>query len=244
MTVNDLTVAIFISLSVPLTSAQEVGQVGPKTNGTYLVPTMQLIKPAGDTLTFSGRAIDLALSPDGKSVFVKYDQGVLVIDPETWQIREQVGIGEGSSIHGIAVRRDGTRVYVTGNNNTLWDGDVSSAGSLTFTRKATLLGSGGRGYSNPCGVALSPDEKTAFVCLSLKNSLALVDLGSDKLIREIAVGVAPYDVVVSPDGQRAYVSNWGGRPPARPIAPQTRMGLRCWSTDAARLCRGQFRLLI
>ncbi len=127
MTVNDLTVAIFISLSVPLTSAQEVGQVGPKTNGTYLVPTMQLIKPAGDTLTFSGRAIDLALSPDGKSVFVKYDQGVLVIDPETWQIREQVGIGEGSSIHGIAVRRDGTRVYVTGNNNTLWDGNVSSS---------------------------------------------------------------------------------------------------------------------
>jgi len=176
---------------------------------------MQLIQPAGDTLTFSGRAIDLALSPDGKSVFVKYDQGVLVVDPETWKIREQVGIGEGSSIHGIAVRRDGTRVYVTGNNNTLWDGDVSSTGSLTFTRKATLLGPGGRGLSNPCGVALSPDEKTTFVCLSLKNSLALVDLESDKVIREIAVGVAPYDVVVSPDGHIAYVSNWGGRPPGK-----------------------------
>ena len=215
MTVNDLTVAIVVSLFVPLTSAQEVGQVGLKTNGAYLVPTMQLIQPAGDTLTFSGRAIDLALSPDGKSVFVKYDQGVLVIDPETWKIREQIGVGEGSSIHGIAVRRDGTRVYVTGNNNTLWDGDVSSAGSLTFTRKATLLGPGGRGFSNPCGIALSPDEKTAFVCLSLKNSLALVDLESDKLIRNIAVGVAPYDVVVSPDGQRAYVSNWGGRPPGK-----------------------------
>ncbi len=215
MTVNDLTVAIIVSLSASLTSAQEVGQVEPRTNGTYLVPTMQLIQPAGDTLTFSGRAIDLALSPDGKSVFVKYDQGVLVVDPETWKIREQVGIGEGGSIHGIAVRRDGTRVYVTGNNNTLWDGDVSSTGSLTFTRKATLLGPGGRGLSNPCGIALSPDEKTAFVCLSLKNSLALVDLESDKVIREIAVGVAPYDVVVSPNGHIAYVSNWGGRPPGK-----------------------------
>jgi YVTN family beta-propeller protein len=176
---------------------------------------MQLIQPAGDTLTFSGRAIDLALSPDGKSAFVKYDQGVLVVDPETWKIRQQVGIGEGSSIHGIAVRRDGARLYVTGNNNTLWDGDISSAGSLTFTRKATLLGPGGRGFSNPCGIALSPDEKTAFVCLSLKNSLALVDLESDKLIRDIPVGIAPYDVVVSPDGKMAYVSNWGGRPPGK-----------------------------
>jgi YVTN family beta-propeller protein len=176
---------------------------------------MQLIQPAGDTLTFSGRAIDLALSPDVKSLFVKYDQGVLVVDPETWKVRQQVGIGEGSSIHGIAVRRDGRHVYVTGNYNTLWDGDISAAGTLTFTRKATLLGKGGSGYSNPCGVALSPDEKTALVCLSLKNTLALVDLESDKLLREIPVGIAPYDVVVSPDGQRAYVSNWGGRPPGK-----------------------------
>jgi YVTN family beta-propeller protein len=176
---------------------------------------MQFIQPAGDTLSFSGRAIDLALSPDGRSVFVKYDRGVLVVDPETWKIRQQVGIGEGSSINGIAVRRNGIRVYVTANYNTLWDGDVSSSGSLTFARKVTLLGKGGSGYSNPCGVVLSPDEKTAFVCLSLKNSLALVDLESDKLIREIPVGVAPYDVVVSPDGQRAYVSNWGGRLPGK-----------------------------
>ncbi len=161
MTVRDLSIAIIISLFVSLASAQEIGQVGPQTNGTYLVPTMQLIQPAGDSLTFNGRAIDLALSPDTNNVFVKYDQGVLVVDPETWKIRQQIGIGEGSSVHGIAVRRDGTRVYVTGNNNTLWDGDVSSAGSLTFTRKATLLGPGGRGLSNPCGVALSPDEKTA-----------------------------------------------------------------------------------
>jgi YVTN family beta-propeller protein len=215
MSVNGLTVAVIGSLFVVSALAQEVGQIGPKTNETYLVPTTQLIQPVGDTLTFSGRAIDLALSPDGKSLFAKYDQGVLVIDPETWKVREQDGVGEGSSVHGIAVRRDGGRVYVTGNYNTLWDGEISSAGSLTFTRKATLLGKGGNGYSNPCGVALSPDEKTALVCLSLKNSLALVDLESDKLLREIAVGVAPYGVVVSPDGQRAYVSNWGGRPPGK-----------------------------
>ena len=113
MAINRLTIAIAASLCASLTSAQEPGQVGPLKNGAYLVPTTQLIHPVGDTLTFSGRAIDLALSLDGKSVFVKYDRGVLVVDPETWKIREQVGIGEGSSIHGIAVRRDGTRIPKT-----------------------------------------------------------------------------------------------------------------------------------
>ncbi|HTS17290.1 MAG TPA: bifunctional YncE family protein/alkaline phosphatase family protein [Verrucomicrobiae bacterium] len=213
MTVIRGGLAFIATLFVITASGQEVGQVGPGTNGTYLVPTTQLIHPAGDTLTFSGRAIDLALAMDGKNLFVKYDRGVLMVDPQTWKIRQEVVVSEGGSIHGIAVRRDGTRVYVTGSYNALWDGDVWPSGSLTFTRKATLLGKGGSGYSNPCGLALSPDETTALVCLSLKNSLALVDLGSDKLIREIPVGIAPYDVVVSPDGQRAYVSNWGGRPP-------------------------------
>jgi len=215
MTLSGCTATVIATLLATMAVAQEVGQVGPGTNGTYLVSTTQLIQPAGDTLTFGGRAIDLALSADGRSLFAKYDRGVLVIDPETWRIREQVVVGEGSSIHGIAVRRDGTRVYVTGSYNALWDGDVSSSGSLTFTRKATLLGKGGSGYSNPCGISLSPGEKTALVCLSLKNSVAIVDLETDKLIREIAVGVAPYDVIVSPDGQRAYVSNWGGRPPGQ-----------------------------
>jgi YVTN family beta-propeller protein len=203
-----------LALSSPLCLGQTM-QVGLSADGNYVVPTSQLIRPAGETLTFEGRALDLALSPDGKSVFVKYQQGVLVVDPYTWKIRQQIPLEEGGSQLGIAVRRDGTRLYVTGINNALSVGEVSSAGSLTFTRKIMLLGKGGRGYSNPCGIALSRDEETAFVCLSAKNSLAVVDLESGKLIREIAVGVAPYDVVVSLDGQRAYVSNWGGRPPGK-----------------------------
>ncbi len=65
--------------------------------------------------------------------------------------------------------------------------------------------------SYPNGLALSADEKLALVCLSVNNSVGVVDLDSGKLVEEIPVGVAPYHVVFSPDGDRAYVSNWGGR---------------------------------
>jgi len=213
MRLRILSTVVTSFLLASLIPAQEPGQVGLKADGAYLVPTVQLIQPAGETLTFSGRAVDLAVSPDGTNVFVKYDQGILVVDAATWKIRQQLGLGEGGSIHGIAVRRDGSRVYVTGNYNALSECEVSTNGAVAFTRKVTLLGKGGSGYSNPCGVALSPDQKTAFVCLSLKNSVAVIDLESFKRVREIEVGVAPYDIVVSPDGQWAYVSNWGGRRP-------------------------------
>jgi YVTN family beta-propeller protein len=215
MILKSLAVVLCLLGLASSSAADEVTPVGRTTDGSYLVPTTQLIQPAGETLTFGGRAIDLALSPDSKTLFVKYGQGILIVDAETWKIRDQISVGEGGSIHGITVRRDGSRVYVTGNYNMLWDGEISSTGTVTFTRKINLPGPGGRSYSNPCGVGLSPDQKTAFVCLSLKNSLAIVDLESGKLVRELAVGIAPYDVAVSPDGQTAYVSNWGGRPPGK-----------------------------
>ena len=47
--------------------------------------------------------------------------------------------------------------------------------------------------------------------LNLKNALAEIDLASSEVKREIAVGNAPYDVVLV--GNHAYVSNWAGRLP-------------------------------
>jgi YVTN family beta-propeller protein len=43
--------------------------------------------------------------------------------------------------------------------------------------------------------------------------LAVVDLRAGTVSRQINVGIAPWDVVLSPDGNTAYVSDWGGRLP-------------------------------
>ena len=40
--------------------------VGPQADGSILVPTNQLLRPAGFQMLFPGRPVDLALSPDGK----------------------------------------------------------------------------------------------------------------------------------------------------------------------------------
>jgi len=68
--------------------------------------------------------------------------------------------------------------------------------------------------SVPCGIAFSADGKTAYVALSLKNSLAVVDAMEHKFLREIPVGSVPFAVAVASRQERVFVTNRGGRRPA------------------------------
>src|SRR6185503_18331466 len=60
---------------------------------------------------------------------------------------------------------------------------------------------------------ISADGLRAFVCLSNPNKLAVVNLASAAVTQQISVGIAPWDVVLSPNGNTAFVSDWGGRFP-------------------------------
>ena len=70
-----------------------------------------------------------------------------------------------------------------------------------------------QGTSYPLGIAISPDNKTAYAVLDTNNTLAKIDLTTTPptKVAEIRVGNVPHSVVISPDGQTAYVSNEAGR---------------------------------
>jgi YVTN family beta-propeller protein len=189
-------------------------QVGPNDDGGYVVPTQQMIRPAGQSLEFGGRPVDCVLSPDGKTLYVKDDRGVVVINADVWEIQQELPFDTGGgSMHGVAVSRDGSRVYATSAYDLLWEAQVSPEGKLAWTKQIPLPGPNGEGNSHAAGIALAPGEQTAYVCLSRNNSLGVVDLQAGELKRQIPVGVAPFDVVLTTDGNIAYVSNWGGRHP-------------------------------
>jgi len=67
--------------------------------------------------------------------------------------------------------------------------------------------------SYPTGIAISPDNKTAYVVLQNNDSLAKIDLTQTPPVKvgEVRVGNVPHTVVISPDGTKAYVSNKAGR---------------------------------
>jgi len=67
--------------------------------------------------------------------------------------------------------------------------------------------------SYPTGIAISPDNKTAYVVLQNNDTLAKIDLTQNPPVKvgEVRVGNVPHSVVISSDGKTAYVSNKAGR---------------------------------
>src|ERR1017187_176108 len=173
-----------------------------------VVATGQAVRPAGQVVAFSGRPVDLALSPDGGTVFVKNNKGIVILDVKSWQVRQELPYDQGGSMHGIAVSRDGRRVYLTTASGSLIQAIIDDNGKARWGRSIEMPK-----HSFPCGFALSADEHWAYVALCINNSVAIVDLVAGKVAAEVKAGVAPFDVALSPDGSTAYVSNWGGRSP-------------------------------
>ena len=184
-------------------------RVGPLPNGEQFLPSGQILGVTGQRLEFDGRPVDLALSPDGKKVYVKNMKNLLVVDARTCTLAQKLNYpGSGASMHGIAVNHESSHVYVTASGQELYDWQVGSNGLVSFSRTISLPSA-----SDPCGLALSANGAKAYVCLSVKNALAEINLHDGAMTRQLSVGIAPWAVALSPDGRTAYVSDWGGRFP-------------------------------
>ena len=180
---------------------------GKNTVNAQLLPTGRAISPAGDLIAFSGRPVDLAISDDQKRLFVKDRNQLRLIDTANFQLLDSISVAEGASLTGIATDSQGN-IYFSTAKNQVHVYRVSDQNKLKLTHTIQLPAN-----SFPCGLTVSEDEKSLFVCLSKKNTLAVVDLASKAVTAEIEVGIAPFDVIQI--GQELVVSNIGGR---RPVA--------------------------
>jgi YVTN family beta-propeller protein len=195
--------------TLPSDARIEQQRVGPHERGSIVVPTGQLIRPAGETLGFAGRPVDMAISPDQRLLFLKNAERLMLLDTATWKVVQNLSYGSSQrgSMHGLAVSADSAAVYVTTARNQLLEGRRTSNGQWQWKHRISL----GSKKLDPCGIALAADGRTAYVALSINNTLAVVDLDNGKVTAEIPTGVCPFGVVLSADGRTAYVSNFGGR---------------------------------
>jgi YVTN family beta-propeller protein len=207
--VTQLLVGLWLAaaLGQPL-DVYDVSSVGPLPNGRIVVPTNQILAPAGTQVEFANRPTDLALSPDGQTLAVLNMSEVLLLDLETATVKTRVETGD-LSWAGIAFLPDGKTVVASSASSDLVFLPLEPPGARVVEK--LRIPCSAKGESAPCGMALSRDASRLYVAVSRNDSVAEIDLARRALVREVKVGKAPYGVLLV--GGKMYVSNWGGRVP-------------------------------
>jgi YVTN family beta-propeller protein len=192
-------------------------RVGPQPNGSFVVPTNQIITPAGRQVSFNGRPLAVAVNPNQKTAAVLNTGSgqsnlptspVVIVDLITENIKQEFNPGSNNaSYDGVVYSQDGTKLYFSQDNGLVSIANVAGDGTLTLDFQIKLPTNAGA--VNNGGLALSPEQKTLYVVLNMVNSLGVIDLTKRKFVRKIAVGNAPNSVIIV--GDLAYVTNQGGR---------------------------------
>jgi YVTN family beta-propeller protein len=192
--------------------------IGVQPDGSILVPTGQIVTPAGKHIQVSDRPLGMALSPDGHILAVVTgsnfaSRALDLIDVNTGTLKQAIGIN--NSFVGVGFSPSGDKIYVGGGTN---DVKVFSlvasgptAGTYIAATPATIPIT--PGSPSPSGLSVSPDGTRVYVALNLANQVAVINTATSAIVTRVAVGTYPYTTVVSTDGSKVYVTNWGGRIP-------------------------------
>jgi YVTN family beta-propeller protein len=187
-------------------------KVGPQHDGSFLVPSNQLLRPAGLQVVFPGRPVDLVQTPDKKLLLVKNRNSIDVIRIQDRTILQSLNlIKAGCSFTGICLSNDGKQLFVTDAKNQIHVASFDDSRMLKWENPIQLPTPAIGGNAVPGGLALNHQQNKIYVTLSRNNTLGVVNR-ENGTVDEIPVGIAPYDVVLASD-TKAYVSNWGGRQP-------------------------------
>lgn len=149
---------------------------------------------------------EVAVSPDGRTAVV-CDYGALgapgntltVIDVESARVTKTIDLVGYSRPHGIVYLRDGHRVVVTA--------ESEKALIVVDVDKGVVLQAIDTGQDVSHMVALTPDEKRAFVANIGSGSMTAIDLEKGKRIANVETGNGAEGIDVTPDGKHVWVTN-------------------------------------
>ena len=223
MTVNQRLLMVLAALLFWL-PASVPQQVGPRPEGSHFVATGQLLRPAGESLQFGGRPVDIALSPDKRTLYVKDNRGIVVVDVETWKVRQELLVG-----------RDGRRAYVSN-----WGGRHPMSGEKTATTSGTPAVVDARGVAasgtvsvidlqaktviaeievglQSSGIALDEAHSRLYVANANSDTVGVIDTSTLRVVETISVrpdaslpfGSMPNALALTPDGNTLFVANGG-----------------------------------
>src|SRR5262245_50025023 len=91
-----LAVVVLPLATHPLPAAEpDDFKVGIQKDGSIVVPTNQVLRPAGKQITFPGRPVDLLLIDDGQTLVVKNMRDLVLIDVASAKIKQTLELDKG-----------------------------------------------------------------------------------------------------------------------------------------------------
>jgi len=167
---------------------------------------------SSNTVSVGGAPCDLAVTPDGKYVYVPNGDDVAVIDTSTKTVIARIAVG--AKPYSVATSPDNKYIYVT-NRGIDNDGSVSVISVATNTVASTVAVGG-----DPTSVVVSPDGahvyilKTEFVdaggYFTAVGMVSVLRTSTNSIVTTVPVEGQPCGLAMSPDGNYVYVTTDAG----------------------------------
>lgn len=92
-------------------------KVGRQPDGSVVVPTNQILTPAGTQVEFPGRPVDLIIADNGNAVVIKNMRDLTVVDLPFGKIRQVLPAGtpgrKGGGFSAVGLAAIGDRIFVS-----------------------------------------------------------------------------------------------------------------------------------
>ena len=177
-----------------------------------MLPNGWRLTPAGRQYPLGDLPLNMAVSSNGKWIAVTNNgygrQCVNLFDAREEKMTDDVTLPY--SWYGLCFSPDSRKLYVSGGNeNKIRIYSVGGKGKLMLC-DSIVMGEKWPVKISPSGIAVSKKNNLLAVVTRRNNSLYLYKLSDNSLVRKEEIGSEAYDVLVSKDEKRIYVSCWGG----------------------------------
>ena len=185
-------------------------QVGPLTNGGFLLNSGWKLDPAGRQIPLDTLPMATALSPDGHYLLVLHcgyrPPSIAVIDTDTGAVVSTTPVDD--AWLGLAFAPNSSKVYVGGGARGAVFEFTLANGKLTAGRTFPLEQASDAPKDFAGDVAFSPDGRLLYVAELNRDSVAVINPQSGMVIERIRTGRRPYRILFHPDGKTFFVTHW------------------------------------
>ncbi|NDC78492.1 MAG: hypothetical protein EBZ67_11560 [Chitinophagia bacterium] len=192
-------------------------------NGETILPNGRIVQSVGQQIVVAPHPYGMVLSPDGKTL-VTANSGTSPLSitiirdlnrfgGDVQQIPEGHETQKGvlaSVFMGLAISQDSRMVYVSGGQeNKVYKFDLSTGKPLGTIDCSHVDSSRDYSHGYIGDMVISRNGKLLFALDQIGFRMIIIDLSTEKVLRNVEVGRYPFGIAMSPDGRKVYVANVG-----------------------------------